>query len=195
MNGNNAFFIPMLVVLVGVLVFLWIFYQLLVKYLDTRPFLRRNLWKLMLAGFIVIAFWGINSLMFHLETGVDKRFDQTLAEFNDAKDQIEIVGIEDPSQFSYGTDGKYVLIAVRDLTSRETVPCIIKDDKVYVMLKEAIEEPFILYNSSEHTIDIYYPDDTVEIHYKKIDRDQLKVEDVESQVLQMFLSSLDQLEE
>jgi len=149
----------------------------------------------MLAGFIVVAFWGINSLMFYLETGADERFDQALSDFNEAKDEVEIVGIEDPSQFSYGTDGKYVLIAVRDLSTQEMVPCAIKDDKVYVIVKETVEQPFILYNSSEHTIDIYYPDNTVKVNYKKIDRDQLKVEDVESQVLQTFLSSLDQLEE
>lgn len=195
MNSSEAFFMPMLVVLIGAFVFLWLFYKLLIKYLDTRPFLKRNLWKLMLAGLIVVAFWGINSLMFYLETGADERFDQALSDFNEAKKQIEIVGIEDPNQLSYGTDGQYVLIAVRDMATKETVPCMIKDDKVYVIIKEMVELPFILYNSSEHTIDIYYPDDAVEIHYKKIDRDQLKVEDLESQVLQAFLSSLDQLEE
>lgn len=195
MNISNAFPATMIVVLAGALVFLWIFYRLVVKYLDTRPFLKRNFWKLLLAGFIVIAFWSINSLMFYLEEGADERLRQALTDFNGAKDQIEIVGVEDPSMLSYGTDGEFVLIAVRDLATKETVPCAIKNDKVYVILKEAIEEPFILYNSSENTIDIYYPRNAVERDFDKIDRDELKVEEVESQVLQTFLRSLDQLEE
>ncbi len=195
MNISNAFPATIIVVLAGALVFLWIFYRLVVKFLDTRPFLKRNLWKLMLAGFIVIAFWGINSLMFYLEAGADERFEQALTDFNGAKDQIEIVGIEDPDLLSYGTDGKSVLIAVRDSVTKETVPCAIKNDKVYVFLNESVSEPFILFNSTENTIDIHYPAGAVEKDVEKIDRNEWKVEEVESQVLQTFLRSLDQLEE
>jgi hypothetical protein len=134
MNIGNAFPFTLIVELVGALVFLWIFYRLVVKHAVATTFLKRNLWKLVLVGFCIIAFWGINSVMFHLEAEEDEAFAQVLTDFNKAKDQIEILGIEgrDTHRITYGTDGKIVFILVRDSVTKETVPCYLKANKVYI---------------------------------------------------------------
>lgn len=197
MNIGKAFPFTLIVELVGALVFLWIFYRLLVNHAAATSFWRRNLWKLVLVGFCMIAFWGINSAMFHLEAREDEAFDKVLTDFNMVRDQIEIVGIEggDSHRITYARDGKTVFIRVRDPVAKETAPCYIKAEKVYIFLKDSVSKPFIRFNSTENTIDLYFPEDAVEIVSERIERDALDVKQVKSESLKIFLASLDVLEE
>lgn len=197
MNISNAFPFTLLVQLAGGLVFLWIFYRLIVIHAAERSFLRRTLWKLVLAGFCVVAFWAVNSLMLQLEARADERFAQALEAFNQARDQIEIVGIEEEAynRYSYGTDGKMLYILVRDRSTKEVAPCYIKRDKVYVFMNDSVSEPFILFNSVENTIDLYFPKNAVEVVFEKIKPGGSELAEPESEVLQQFLAGLDALEE
>lgn len=197
MKASIGWQLIMVVELVGALLFLWLFYKLIVKFAASTSFVKRNLWKLALVGFCILAFFGINTLMFHLEESRDAELAQAIRTFNQAKASIEMVGVghSKAGVFIFETDPNIVHFYAQDRFTGESAPCYIKKEKVYIFLYDSVSEPFIIYNSTVGAIDLYLPGDAVEMESKRISRVEWEADQIESEDLAAFLESLDYLEE
>ncbi len=197
MNIFNAWPYTLIIELVGGLIFLWVFFRFVGKFTGETSFVRRNMWKLALVGFIIIAFISINTVMFRLESVKDEEAAQAMIDFSESKRNIEILSIEQSKSglFTYETDPKTIHFFVQDIVTKEIAPCYIARDKVFVYVNDSVENPFIIFNSTENTIDLHFPGDSKEVHVEQIVKEEFHLSQLESENLELFLSSIDIIEE
>lgn len=197
MNAFHAWPNILIVELVGALIFLWIFSRFVGRFTAETSFVRRNMWKLALGGFIIMAFVGINTVMFRMEARREEEAARVMAAFNDSKEHIEIIGIESnrAGVFTYETDQKMIHFYVRDLSTKEVAPCYIKRENMYVYLNDFVEKPFIIFNSTGNTIDLHFPENAIEVKVEKLIKEEFGFDQLTSDALPSFLRSLDMLEE
>jgi hypothetical protein len=144
-----------------------------------------------------MAFIGINTMMFHLEAREDEEAVRTMAAFNDSKEHIEIIGVvsNKAGTFTYEIDQKTIHFLLRDASSREVAPCYIKREKVFVYVNDFVEEPFIIFNSTENTIDLHLPGDAIKVSVDEMNIEEFDSKQIESEYLRLFLVSIDNLAE
>jgi hypothetical protein len=197
MNAFHAWPNILIVELVGALVFLWIFFKFIGKFSDATSFVQKNLWKFALAGFIVMAFISINTVMFRMEARRGEEAARTMAAFNDSKAHIEIIGIGSNKSgvFTYETDKRTIHFFVRDLSTEEVAPCYIKRENVFVYVNDFVEKPFIIFNSTGNTIDLHFPGNAIEVKVEELIKEEFDFDQLASDALPSFLTSLDMLEE
>ena len=196
MNALRFFSFPLIIELVGALIFLLIFLKFIGKATGVTSFAQKVLWKLALAGFIIMAFISINTMMFHFEFAREAELAQAIRDFNASKMNIGIMGIEKSKSevFTYETDRKTIHFLVQDISTKETAPCYISRDKTFIYLNESITKPLIIFNSTENTIDLHFPGDSREIHVDKMIKEEFPSTQWESEALRLFLTSIEVLE-
>ena len=196
MNALNLLSFPLIVELVGALIFLLIFFKFIGKVTGVTSFAQKIIWKLALAGFVIMAFIIINSIMFYFEFSREAELTQAISNFNESKTNIEIIGVEKNKAevFIYKSDEKYYHFFVQDISTKETAPCYIVRDKAFIYLNESVAKPFIIFNSSENTIDLHFPANSIEICVDKIIKEELHSTQLESESLGSFLTSIEILD-
>ena len=196
MNALRFFSFPLIIELVGALIFLLIFLKFIGKATGVTSFAQKVLWKLALAGFIIMAFISINTMMFHFEFAREAKFDQAISAFNESKANIEMIGIEKSKSdvFTYEMDRKMIHFSVQDISTKETAPCYISRNKTFVYVNESIAKPFIIFNSTENTIDLHFPVNSRKISVDQIIEEELNLTQLESESLISFLTSIEVLE-
>ncbi|BES63978.1 hypothetical protein SANA_04170 [Gottschalkiaceae bacterium SANA] len=197
MNALHWFSFPLIIELVGALLFLLIFLKFIGKVTGVTSFAQKIIWKLALVGFVVMTFISINTMMFHFEFAREAKLDRAISVFNESKSSIEIIGIEKSKSevFTYEMDRKSIHFYVRDLSTKEIAPCYIKRENTYVYLNDFVETPFIIFNSTENTIDLHLPGDAINVSVGEVKKEALDLRQIESEYLCSFLASIDILEE
>ena len=132
-----------------------------------------------------------------MEAREDEEVDRTRAAFSNSKAHIEIIGISSnkAEAFTFEVDRKTIHFLLRDTFSKEVVPCYVKRKKVFVCVNDFVEKPFIIYNTTENTIDFHLTGDAIEVSVDEVSEEELEFEQIESEYLRSFLASINSLAE